>query len=150
MPLFRKKEDKKVDEKTVATRSGNATGYQKTEEYRKGNTNVQKIKTEFDDGHGSSGKTKTKATSKETDLTNKKDLSAVSALTETTVDGNKTSTVTKVNSNYTFSATFTGTPKEIEKEKKKLKKQMENRKKEIKKEQKKLLQQGQEKALKKK
>ena len=43
---------------------------------------VQKTKTTFDDGVGVSGKTKTKATSKETDSTTKKDLSAVSALTE--------------------------------------------------------------------
>ena len=41
-----------------------------------------KVKTIFDDGEGMSGKTKTKATAKETDRTKKKDLSAVSALTE--------------------------------------------------------------------
>ena len=41
-----------------------------------------KTKTTFDDGLGVSGKTKTKATSKETDYATKKDLSAVSALTE--------------------------------------------------------------------
>lgn len=43
---------------------------------------VLKVKTTFDDGEGMSGKTKTKATAKETARAQKKDLSAVSALTE--------------------------------------------------------------------
>ena len=42
MPLFQRKENKKVDEKSLAVRSGNATGYQKTEEYRKGRTGMIK------------------------------------------------------------------------------------------------------------
>nr|XP_009861807.1 uncharacterized protein LOC104266687 [Ciona intestinalis] len=143
MPLFKKKENKKVDEKSIATRGGNATGYQKTEEYKKGNTDVHKMKTTFDDGHGTSGKTKTKATSNVTELSSKKDMSAVSAITETEVDGDKISKVTKVQSNYSYSATLSGTPEEIEKQKKKMKKQMEKRKKEIQKEQKKMLKDGQ-------
>lgn len=38
MPFFNKKENKKVNEKSLAVSTGNASGYQKTEEYRKGNT----------------------------------------------------------------------------------------------------------------
>ena len=38
MPLFKRKENVKVDEKSLAVRTGNAKGYQKTEEYKKGNT----------------------------------------------------------------------------------------------------------------
>ena len=66
------------------------------------------------------------------------------------VDGNTTSTTTKVNSNYSVSASLSGTPEEIEKQKKKLKKQMEKKKKEMEEEQKKLLKQGQAKAKSKK
>jgi len=43
MPLFNKKENKKVDESAIATRSGNAQGYQKSEQYRKGKTGTTAI-----------------------------------------------------------------------------------------------------------
>ena len=68
---------------------------------------------------------------------------------QTKMEGDTISTTTKVNSNYSYSATFSGTPEEIAKQKKKMQKQMENRKKQIEKEQKKLLKQGQAKHKKK-
>ena len=68
---------------------------------------------------------------------------------QTKQDGNTVSTTTKVNSNYSFSATLTGTPEEIAKQKKKLEKQAEQRKKQLQKDQKKLLKQEQAKAKKK-
>ena len=47
MPLFNKKENKKIDEKSLEVRTGDASGYQKTEQYRKGKTGTFQIQLMF-------------------------------------------------------------------------------------------------------
>jgi len=47
MPFFKRKENIEVDEKSLAVRTGNASGYQKTENYRKGQTGERYKETLF-------------------------------------------------------------------------------------------------------